>query len=383
MSRKLFEAELGYSITDENSQSPLGQILSGTAAPGGDGGVQDDAPLSSLYLRSGTDEIYKKIGSANSTADWEEIGSANLDQLSWRNELVRAATVDSLSAGSVDPTGFSDNESGLDGNDFSVGDYLLADVDGTPALFEVTAVTSATDITIAAAGQAIADNDTFVVQKYLPDPGAGNEEQAIIHFPLASGAAVKISDVNWQVASYIDLDSGYSSQNGSISSSDSVNSAIEKLDGNQQDIQSASGLTQGDINYGSFTDNLLADNQTAKDLFQRIEVLLAQLKGVQVTGITTNTAVDAVPHASVKACKWLVEAFEEATPANRQAFEIFALTDGTDVDDTLYAKLKQGSNFDLDITVAINGANMELQAASGTAGVTVTARRIEVVNSEL
>lgn len=381
MSRQLYTVEKGLRIHGENTQAGV-DILFGSGAPGGDTGEQDAAGVGSLYLRT-NGQAYKKIGSANSAADWEEIGNVTLDQLNWRNEKVRAATVDTLSAGSVDPTSFSDNESGLDGNDFAVGEYLIGDVDGTPVLYEVTAVTDADDITIAVAGQVIADNDTFIVQKYLPDSPADQEGQAIVHFPSATGPAVKIGDVNWDFATGINLSGGYTPGSGNVTSADTVESAIQKLDGVNDAQDSALGLAQGDVNFGAFTGDSLADDQSAKQLFQRIETLLEQLRGVQATGITTVTTVDSVPVASVKACKWTIEAFEEATPANRQALEIFALNDGTNVDDTVYAKLKLGSNFNLSISVDIDSGNMRLRAASTTAGVTVTARRVEVVETVL
>ena len=384
MARDLHRIELGVQLTGENNQTGP-SLLHGSAAPGGDTGPQDAAALGSVFMRS-NGSVYKKAGSANSTADWTPLGDVTIDELSWRNEKVRAATIDTLAAGNYDPTTWSDNESALDHTDFSVGQYVIGDADGTPALFEVTAVgvgTGSDEITLAAASQAIAANDTFVVQSYLPDSPAGQEGQAIVHSPDGS-SLVKIADVNWELATGINISSSYAAANGSISNADTVESAIEKLDGNQQDIQSASGLSQGDTTYGTFAGSSLADSQTSKALFQRVETLLEQMRGVQATGITTAAQVDAVPVASVKACKWLVEVFEEATPANRQALEVFALNDGsTGVDDTVYSKLKLGANFNLSISVDINGGNMRLMAASTSAGVTVTARRIEVVKSVL
>lgn len=488
MARDGFAIEKLLRIFKENSDTESFELIFGDNAPVGTSGETADAPIGSLYSDRVNGRLYIKQADNDLAADWAEFGTGDvaLDELKWRNEKVRFATDDTLSAGNVDISALTDNDDMVIG-DISVGEYVIGDRDGTPALFEVTALPGGNDITIAAAGQAIADNDTFMVQQYLPD-GAGQEGQAIIHFPLASGAGVKVGDIDWNFATGINISGSYSPASGDVSSSDSVESAIEKLDGNNDAQDSVLGTAQGDTDlgtftgttisdntsvkgalqeletsveskadqsvvdeidqnvddlitlsgvaenstdlgtftgdiisdnttvkgalqeletelvdtrdntddlitlsgmpenstdFGTFTGDLLADGQDSKQLFQRIEDLLDQMKGVQVTGITTSTAVDAVPHADVKACKWLVEAFEEATPANRKALEVYALTDGTDVDDTVYAKLKIGSNFNLDIAVAINGANMEIQAASTTAGVTVTARRIEVVQNTL
>ena len=380
MSRELFGVELGHNVYAENGDL-LFSIIGGSGAPDGVSGEQQNVPIGSLYVRSGTGELYQKIANAGAPSDYELNGSSSATIGKWRNELVDAVTNDVVSAGTIDYAlnPFADDDGPLSASDFTVGHYVIGDADGSPALFEITNI-SGDDITFAAAANPLVEEDTFISKYYLPDP-AGQENRALVNY---NGSVIlKISDIDWEFATGINISSGYTSGNGSISSADSVESAIEKLDGNQQDIQSASGLTQGDVDYGAFTGDLLADNQTSKDLFQRLEDLLDQLKGVQVTGVTTSTAVDAVPHASVKACKWLIEAFEEATPANRKALEVYALTDGTSVDDTVYARLRVGSNFNLTVSVAINGANMELQAASSTAGVTVTARRIEVVKNTL
>lgn len=436
MARSFFGIEKLLRIFSTNSDTSYVDFLFGSAAPGGDTGEQDDAPLGSLYIRQNgaSSTIYQKIGTANSTADWQENGSSTATVGLWRPETVRATTNEALTAGATDPTAWADNDGSIDGTDFTVGEYVIGDADGTPALFEVTVVGGANSITLAAAADPLAADDTFVSKSYLPDAPAGQEGTAIVNYN--GSVIIKLADVDWNFADGINMASAYSSSgvNGSISAADTVNSAIQKLEGNQEDIQTSLGTAQGDVDFGTFTGDIIADNvsakagmqaletelvdtrdnvddlitlsgepenstshaaftapaslllaasQTARQLFQRIGDLLAQLRGVQATGITTAAPVDTVPHASVKACKWLVEAFEQATPANRKAFEVYALTDGTNVTDTTYAKLKLGSNFDLSLSVDISGSDMRLVAASTSAGVTVTARRIEVVKSVL
>jgi len=382
MARQGFNFEKFFEILDENEQRGSG--LKGfrvSAAPGGDAGEQDSAALGSIAMNDTTGAFYKKIANAGALADWEELTSSTVVATNWRPETVRASTNEALSAGVTDPTSWADNDGGLDGTAFSVGEYVYGDYDGTPALWEVTVVGGASSITLAAASDPLADGDTFVTRNHLPDP-SGQEDEAII---LYNGSgSVKIADVNWEVADAIFLTAGYTAGNGNISASESVNSAIQKLDGNQQDIQSASGLTQGDVDYGSFTGDSLADAQTSKQLFQRVETLLEQLRGVESTGITTETVVDSVPVAT-GAVKWLVRISEDATPTNARAFEVWALNDGStgSPDWSDYMKLKVGSNFNATIDVDVSGGSMRLKITSSTAGVTATVRRIEVVESVL
>lgn len=372
--------------TNDNSQKV--DILFGSSPAGGDSDEQDNAPIGSLFiLQNGANSaLYQKKYSTNTTADWTLLIQAS--NLSWRNEKVIIATGDTLSAGSgIDPTSWTDNESGYDGDDIANGSYVIGDVDGTPTLFQKTAQVSATSITLVAATTAIQDNNTFVIQHYLPDSPAAQEMQAIIHFPTASSAGIKIADFNWALANGINLTGAYVAASGNVVAGDTVEIAIAKLDGNIDAVNSALGVAQGVTNFGSFVpfaDLFLAANQTAKQLFQRIGDLFNDHKGVEVTPVTTIATIDSVLHASVSSVKWLVEVTEIATPANKEFVEIHALTDGTSVNDVLFAKLKLGSTGNIaSYSVDISGTDMRLRVSSGTAGVKVVCKRENVVKNIL
>jgi hypothetical protein len=293
MARDFQGIEKGLSIYGIDGDNPAVQLLQGSAVPGGDAGDQDAAPLSSLFFRS-NGEVYKKVANVGAASDWEQLGSASLDQLSWRSELVRAATGDSLSAGTIDPTGFSDLDGTLPGTSYAVGEYILGDVDGTPALFEVTAVGGATSITIAAASQPLAANDTFVVQNYLPDSPADQEGQAIIHFPDGGSApSVKIGDLDWNFADGINFDS-YAAGSGDITSADTVQTAIEKLDGNNDAQDSVLGTAQGATDLGTFSGSTIADNSSVKGALQALETAYEETDAnvddlVTLSGVPENS----------------------------------------------------------------------------------------------
>jgi hypothetical protein len=429
MSRVLYGIEKGLRLYAENSQTDFVDLLFGSSAPLGTSGDTAEASIGSIYLRT-DGSLYQKIADTDSALDWQLNGATSASIGTWRPESLVLVTNETQGAGTRDMVAspFSDdNGTPVPIGEYVVGKYIISDADGSPLLLEITAV-SGDDVTYAVASPALSADDTFVVRNYLPDAD-GLENNAIVNYN--GSIMLKIADIDWNFANGIQMAAGYTAQNGNISNADSVNSAIEKLDGNQQDLITLSGVAQGEVDlgafsgdiiaddqtvkaalqdletelvdtrdnvddlitlsgvaenstdFGTFTGNSLADAQTAKQLFQRIEVLLEQMRGVQVAGITTITTVDSVPHADVKACKWLVEVFEVATPANRQAIEVYALTNGTLIDDTQYAKLKVGSNFNLSLSVDVSGADMRLRAASTSAGVTVTARRIEVVQSVL
>ena len=435
MSRVNFGVERGLDLFAENGDLRI-QFLQGTVAPDGTSGDQGTAPIGSLYVRSGTGEMYQKQTNVGNSGDWVIFSSGGSVIGNWRPERVDIHTGDVLSAGSFDPTTLTDNDDGTAAGDLTVGHYML---DGNCALWEITAI-SAPNVTIAAAASAPVAQDMFAVRYNLPDP-AGQENQAILTYD--GSACIKVADVDFATATGITLSGAYAPAGGDVTSGDTVESAIGKLDDNLDDLTAAVGVSQGDqnmgtytgtllndnesakqniqqletqvetnvtnistnagniaantsdiadlrtttgtsdgdTNYGTFTGDLFADNLDGKALYQRIEDLLEELKVLEAAGITTSTVVDSVPVATVSACKWLVEVTEEATPANKQAIEVYALNDGvSSADDTGYAKLKVGSNFNFSYTVDVSGGNMRLSIASSSAGVSVRVRRIQVTN---
>jgi hypothetical protein len=383
MGRQFFGIEKGLDIYAENG-GLLARILSGSAAPNGLGD-QAAAPIGSIYLRSGTGELYQKIANAGNSSDWQLNSATSMSIGVWRPESVVALTNETQGAGTRDMAAspFTDDDgTALPVSAFVVGKYVISDADGTPVLLEITGV-SGDNVTFALASSPLVEDDTFVVQNYLPD-GNGYENKAVVNYN--GSIMVKIADIDWALATGINLSGSYVASSGNVAAGDTVETAIAKLDGVNDNQDTLLGRPQGSTNLGTWTspvDLLFSATSTVKALFQRIGDLLMQLRGVQVTGITTSTAVDQVPHASVTCVKWLVECFEEATPANRKAFEVLAVTDGSSVDDNQSGILKLGSNFNLSVSVDISGANMRLLVASTTAGVTATVRRIEVVKSVL
>ncbi|MHA1169891.1 MAG: hypothetical protein ACTSRU_18850, partial [Candidatus Hodarchaeales archaeon] len=256
MGRELFGVEKGLGLFDENGVIKA-SVLQGSGAPGGDAGDQDAALISSIYLRTDSEGVYKKKASGTGADKWELFLAPSIAK--WRQERVRAATNDVVAAGAVDPSGWSDNESAIDDSDFSVGDFILGDVDGTPALFEVTALPGAPNITVAAADDALADGDIFMNDYFLPDTPAAQEAQALLYY--SAGAIIKIADFNWAIADGISLTSGYAASSGNPTSSDTVDGAIRKIDGNVDALNTLTGRAQGSTHMSTYTGDILTDNQ--------------------------------------------------------------------------------------------------------------------------
>lgn len=384
-----FTTELGIHATGENSETGV-HYLHGSGVPGGDAGLQDGAEIGSLYQRTDIPEGYLKVASTNATTDWIRVATvSDILALSWRSEKVVALTGDTapISGGTIDlsTAPFSDDDAPtLAGSDFVVGDYVLF----ANKLMKVTVIGGTGDtLTFVDATDPIANNDMFIVRNYLPDSPNAQEKQAVV---LYNGTSfIKVSDFNWDIADGINLTSGYAAGNGSISSADTVNSAIQKLDGNQQDLQTLSGVAQGSTDLGTFTGTTIQDNRNDKQALQDLETALESLEGnSQAAGVTTITTLDSVKVDDILGCEWEVHMREDATPANVKMIKVFAThngtaaADATSTDSTVFGKLKLGSNFNASVSVDVNGTaaaqTMRLRVASTSAGVTFTAKRIEV-----
>jgi len=240
----------------------------------------------------------------------------------------------------------------------------------------------------------------------------------------------------------IQLSAGYTPVNGTPAIADSFEEAIEKLDGNQIDLTTLSGVAQGATDLGTFTGDIITDNvvnkvafqeletelvdtrqnvddlitlsgvaenatslgtftgvtipdsSTNKAAFQSLETALEAIEGgfaVLVSGITTLQDIDTVLVDDVHSLEYEIVAWEEATPANKIFQKITtlhngtAVADATVVDDSVHTKLKVGASFNLVIIVDLNGAagaqTMRLRASSSTAGVSMEVRRTGVLVS--
>lgn len=380
--RQFFTMEKGLKIVGENTDVGV-SILFGAGVPGGDAGDQDSAEVGSLYLRT-TGQVYKKIANAGAIADWENMQNVDLSLFTFRNEHVIAATGDVAPASgatinlTTNPFGDDDAPLKLTAADFGIGDHIIFGVGGIPKLMRVSNV-AAPSITVVDADLALRNNDGFKVENYLPDSGDAQEKQALVM--MSSGAIVKLGDVNWNFADGINLAAGYTAQNGVISSADTVNSAIEKLDGNQADIQSTLGVAQGSVNLGAFSGSIIPDNQTVKQAIQSLETEIENGGRSGLVGVTSVQTVDSVLVDNVPAVKWYVEIEKASAPGNKVAMEVFALNNGTasadasTTDKTVYSKLKVGANFNYTLDVVLAGVG-----TAQTMGLTVSSSEVGGVN---
>lgn len=389
MSRTGFEVEKFLSMVSENGDSGV-KMLFGSAIPGS-AADENSAEQGSVYQRT-NGEFYQKILAGSGTDKWIRlVTTQDLALFSWRDITVRAATGDADPGATHDigTTPFTDDEgTQLVGADFAIGEYILYGVGGTPKLKEITNI--ATNVlTLADADPALANNDMLIVRNYLPDSGDDQEKQAMV---LYNGSSiVKMADFNWELATGINISSGYSPASGNVTSADTVESAIEKLDGNVDALTSTVGVSQGDTNMGTYTGTTITDNQSAKQNIQDLETALEAIDvNLSTAAITTEQILDSINVDLYKGAFWELVVSLDSDPSRVRMMTISAVHDGViapgtpadaaNVDDNAYGKLKIGATFDYNLSVDLNGTGaaqvMRLKASAAAAITVVSKRRV-------
>jgi hypothetical protein len=386
MSREYFGIEKGLHITGENTDVGV-KVLFGSGAP------SLEAEVASLYLRTDDGTQWRKIAAGTGTDKWEKVPVlADITQIKFRKETVVALTSDAapISGAVIDLAAdpFTDDDGAtLDGASFTPGvSHVLFGHGGTEKLM-MASVVAGDSVTFVDAAVPLASGDCFVVNHYLPDSEL-QENMALVCFN--GSEYVKLGDVDWSAASGISLDASYTAASGNITSADSVNSAIEKLDGNNDAQDSVLGTSQGATDLGSFTGNIIPDGSSVKGALQAVETAVEaidSLTKVKVSGITTVQTVDSINTKAFAAAKWHVVASLDSNPARKKVVEIYAVHDGTAVVDATtskeneYSKMNLGASFNVNINTDLTGvgaAQVMRLRVDAAASVTVSVTRLEV-----
>lgn len=389
MGRQLHGIEKGIRLFGENSNTGV-DFLFGSTVPGGTTDT-DAAGVGSLYLQD-NGQLYQKKTAGSGTDKWTRKATVeDVSQIKFRSEKVIAATTQAApsSGSTIDLSSApltGDDAPTLLGADFAVDTHIIFGVGGTPKIMRVSVVAGdvITVVNMASVLDDLTEGYKYIVEHYLPDTSDAQEKQALVHY--TGGSILKIADFNFALADGISLNGSMVDRNGPVLGTDTLQVAVEKLEGDCKDAATLSGVARGAVDLGTFTGDTIPDGQTTKQALQALETALeARTQGA---GITTQATVDSVLVDKIKVVKWLVHVFENATPENVQSMEVTALhngtaaADATSVDDSVFAKLKLGANFNLTLSVDLSGTGagqvMRLRAASTSAGVTVTARRVEV-----
>lgn len=428
MARDFFRLENGIHITGLDSDVGV-HILHGSAIAGTNT-QEDDAEVGSLYQRT-NGELYQKTISGSGTDKWTKMATIDdVTSINWRPELIRVltSTAAPIEGGTVDLSALTDDNGSLTGADFAVGEYIAFGSGGTEVLGKITNI--ATNVaTISYIGfDVLADNDMMLVRKYLPD-AAGQENSALVFFNGTD--YVKVSDFDWSLATGINLSSSYAASTGDVLANDTVEVAIQKIDGNVDSLESSLGTSQGDTNMGTFTGNILTDNTSAKVNLQELETDVDAIQtasgiaaeatnygtftGNIITDNSTNkealqeletavesisangsanavTTVQVIDSASVDKYNgviWDVFISLDSAPERCIQLAVHAIhngsgtADATDTDRSVVNKLKLGAAFNYSLTVSLSGTGtsqvMNLNVSASSA-VSVRSLRRSIVS---
>ncbi len=342
----------------------------------------------------------------------------------WR-PMVKAITADN-------PTGkttgvFTDDQGLWDETKWQIGHQVLStNVATFGAFFEWDGTTWVDTTEVLAAFEAVAVRFDFL------DTAAGQQDGAAYMMNEGSTEIIKIADFDLETAASIKLNTPYSPASGDVDGTDSIQEAIQKLDGNNDAQDLVLGTLQGATHLGTLSLAVVADDSTVKNAVEALDNAVADnaayvgrdvsvddampsfsgLAGNEMpidyvpskvtdgdnltlsvakldkaiseaTGatahetttanVTTATVVSNYPVAGNVGAKFFVFAWDGA--GNRYASEVYVLHNGTTVDFTEYGILMVGTPGLLSLSAAINTGNLELTATPEAGTFTVKVQR--------
>lgn len=421
------DAEIGAAVTgNTRTNSPISDQAINLNIEALDDAIGSDTDLGTPNYVSVSNNLYENLAALDTQVkdNYDAIQALEAG-LRWIPS-VRATTSDDISSNSGTTPTFSDDNIGIT---YQVGDRIASSFDDKIYVVNAGTWTVATDGNLAT-GDSFFSTYAFIFSSDSALQGP--------HAVSYNGAdLIKLAQFDFEYANTIMIATGYTAGNGTVTTADTIQSALQKLDGNQQDIQTTLGVAQGAVDLGTFTGSTIQDNRTVKQALQDLEtqvdtnvIDIANLEGAVgsdtgaagllyteenyvtdgeslnasvdaldvATGktrlkttsdnITTIVALDSVSVDDYIVAKWMVVAYEVANPENREAYEVFAMHDGTTdadataVDYTKCAKLKLNSSISgLSINVDLNGTDvsqvMRLTVAS-TAAVNARAIRMAI-----
>ncbi|MBF0350903.1 MAG: hypothetical protein HQM11_07705 [SAR324 cluster bacterium] len=184
--------------------------------------------------------------------------------------LSSALSAEPAASDSVEGTAVSTIEFSDDDNTTvtapQIGEYVLSGI-GNAAGLKLWQINSSSEYELAV--DALGSGDVFVINNYLPaSPDQGEDTYQVVVTNVAAGT-VKAVPFNPRVADEIGLSSVYAAASGDVADTDDVESAIEKLDGNIDAVNTSLGTAQGATSLGTIggtagADDILSDTETVK-----------------------------------------------------------------------------------------------------------------------
>lgn len=163
-----------------------------------------------------------------------------------------------------------------------------------------------------------------------------------------------------------------------VQDTNTVNANIQALDAELASINDYLGKTVGDGTPDYTSNAYVADGDTLPAAISKLDAALAATSAnTTASNVTSTTVVDTA--TGMVTAEWNVFVQSVSTPSKIRSFKIFAHINGTTVDHTTFAALKQGGNITgLNATVVQSGGAMQLSISS-TEAVNVRAQRLSAI----
>lgn len=404
MSLDLFRVGKGIELLSEDFTSRT-NILTGTGAPGGDGAVQDNAPIGSLYLRQdveadGLQVYFKRSLVNNSPADWYQAVDKNyVDNvamgLSWREPvrvMDQAAYANAASiptTGTIDGVILSDGERVLFTNIASVGQSNVY-------IWQAATTSWVEDANAETDGDAVlVQEGTFAEQQWVYDGvswvqfgGAANTQELefLRNFvgKTATGAEMPSFSSTDVVSPTANLEQAIGQLDAAIGTRSYVNEFVI-TDG--EDITLSLDALDTAIGSRTYTEgNFTTTGESITASLDALDVAVGDLafqnEVIKVANIVAETTVDAVPVTQVDVMEWRIVVEDRNNPARRTSSIYTAIHDGaSNVDLTRYATVRRGTAIaGLSVDVRVIAGNLEL-IVSSTNGVDVGVKRLVALSA--
>jgi hypothetical protein len=371
------DAELGAAVTgNSRTNNPVSDQAINLNIEALDDAIGTDAQMTSTNYIALANTVIANLAALDAQV------AVLSGQLTWIDAM-EVVTGDDVSAFSgLTPT-FSDNNGGFVGP-LVAGQRVYSTFDDSWYVAAAGAW---------GAGTAAASGEQFFTSINLLD--AVNQEQGAA-FAYNGSTTVKVGDFDFELATTINLSGGYTPANGTVAASETIESAIEKLDANQADLTTLSGEAQGAVDHGTFTGTIIQDNRNTHEALQDLETELESIETPPTTTTTgigsTFTTVDSVLVDEVDYAVWHVYAEGITDRSKKYAARISAVHNGTpsadatngaagvDADENLFLEFASNKIAGVAFQVICSGAGgaqiMELQAqATEAGGIDVTIKR--------
>jgi len=363
MSLDLFRISHGLDIIAEDYSSSV-YYLQGTGIPGGDTGVQDEAPVGSVYTDNATGDLYTKITAGTGTDKWSKQASESYvdSQVSVLGNAFNYVTT--VEGGDVaTPTDLS----ALPADDKDPGDYYKVTTsgyftDGTNTFYAnandglVWNTTGTVDI-IDNTNSTVAGTTDFISVTGTTDTGYTVD--------IDTAFKTRMSDAESDIT---DLQSFVGAADGeTVPTYSSVTQVTQNAD-----LETAIGELDAAIGTDVTSDDIILSTNSVNANIQALSTyVLEQDQITETTG--TTSATDTVVGLTAK---WIVRV-SDATGVT--SYEVMAMSDGTDVDHTRYGVLKLGSAI-VGLTTAVTTTGTDLTLTiSATGTIDISIKRVAAI----